>query len=98
MQPKKMWQSFSNEEYCWGLESTMSYKPMFDPDDVKAKEPEIPPLPSREGDRHGLPVYVYNSEIKLALNVALATGRPLLVRGDPGCGKSTLARHVAYKL
>jgi MoxR-like ATPase len=38
--------------------------------------------------------YVYDPEILLALNVALAAGRPLLVRGEPGTGKS-LARHVA---
>jgi MoxR-like ATPase len=31
----------------------------------------------------------------LAVNVSLATGRPLLVRGAPGSGKSTLAKAVA---
>lgn len=33
-----------------------------------------------------------------ALEMALATGRPLLVRGEPGIGKSQLARAAAAKL
>lgn len=53
----------------------------------------------RPGDRRFKPVYVYDDEnrIKLALNVALTTGRPLLVLGEPGSGKSSLAPHVAAK-
>jgi|tagenome__1003787_1003787.scaffolds.fasta_scaffold20474825_1 MoxR-like ATPase len=39
--------------------------------------------------------YVYDDDITLAVNVALAAGRPLLVRGHPGTGKSSLARSVA---
>jgi MoxR-like ATPase len=33
-----------------------------------------------------------------AVNAALASGRPLLLRGEPGAGKSQLARAVAQKL
>lgn len=33
-----------------------------------------------------------------AINAALASGRPLLVRGDPGTGKSQLARAAAKRL
>ena len=44
--------------------------------------------------RDGL-VYVVTPEIQLAVDVALATGRPLLLRGDPGSGKSSLAAYVA---
>jgi MoxR-like ATPase len=40
-------------------------------------------------------VYVYSGRIELAVNVAIATRRPLLVAGPPGSGKSTLARSVA---
>lgn len=39
--------------------------------------------------------YVYTDPVVLAVNVALATGRPLLVSGPPGSGKSTLARGIA---
>jgi MoxR-like ATPase len=40
-------------------------------------------------------VYVFNEDIVLAVNVALATGRPVLVRGESGTGKSSLARSAA---
>lgn len=48
-------------------------------------------------DRRG-DVYLYSEELELALNVALVTGRPLLLLGEPGTGKSSLARNVAKKL
>jgi MoxR-like ATPase len=44
--------------------------------------------------RDGL-VYVLTPEIELAVDVALATGRPLLLRGEPGSGKSSLAAFIA---
>ena len=40
-------------------------------------------------------VYVYEPAITLAVRVALATGRPLLLLGPPGSGKSSLAAYVA---
>lgn len=49
-----------------------------------------------DGRRH-IP-YVYSEDIVLAVNAALSTRRPLLLRGAPGCGKSTLARDVAIAL
>jgi MoxR-like ATPase len=39
--------------------------------------------------------YVFDDSIVIAVDVALATNRPLLVSGDPGCGKSRLADAVA---
>ncbi|MEU6354562.1 MoxR family ATPase [Streptomyces sp. NPDC047072] len=39
--------------------------------------------------------YLMPDEGRLAVQVALATGRPLLLRGSPGCGKSSLAAHIA---
>lgn len=43
--------------------------------------------------------YLYVDEsLPLAINAALATSRPLLLRGEPGSGKSTVARDVASKL
>jgi len=44
--------------------------------------------------RDGL-VYVMSDEIGLAVRVAEATGRPLLLRGEPGSGKSSLAAFIA---
>jgi MoxR-like ATPase len=43
-------------------------------------------------------VYVYEKDIVLAVNAALATQRPLLVMGPPGTGKSSLAQHIARQL
>lgn len=42
--------------------------------------------------------FVFAQEAVLALNVALATGRPLLVSGEPGSGKTSLARFAARAL
>ncbi len=67
----------------------MAYNPLFSPPPAK------PLTAARPGDRRDGCVYLYTPEITLAVNVALATTRPLLVRGPSGGGKSTLARHVA---
>ena len=42
--------------------------------------------------------FVFAEQAVLALNVALATGRPLLVSGEPGSGKTSLARFAARAL
>jgi MoxR-like ATPase len=46
-------------------------------------------------DRDDGLVYVMPDELRLAVDVALAAGRPLLLRGKPGSGKSSLAPYVA---
>jgi MoxR-like ATPase len=66
-----------------------------------------PPDKFRAGDGDALAdsrtgtVYVFSERIRLAIQVALATGRPLLVRGDSGWGKSSLAaasaRYLGWK-
>ncbi len=43
-------------------------------------------------------VHVFDEESPWALKAALAARRPLLVRGEPGCGKSQLARAAAHCL
>lgn len=48
-------------------------------------------------DRRDGRAYVMTDELDLAVAVALATGRPLLIRGDPGSGKSSLAASVAHR-
>lgn len=40
-------------------------------------------------------LHIYTERTILALNVALATRRPLIVSGEPGSGKSTLAANAA---
>lgn len=43
-------------------------------------------------------VHVFDDRDRHAINAALAAGRPLLVRGEPGVGKSQLARAAAEGL
>src|SRR5438094_288097 len=42
--------------------------------------------------------YVATADLKLAVNAALALERPLLVKGEPGTGKTLLAETVANAL
>jgi MoxR-like ATPase len=67
------------------------YQDDFDPKVFRFEEGN-----SRAGqDTRDGSVYVYEQPIKLAVRVALATGRPLLLLGPPGSGKSSLAAFVA---
>lgn len=68
------------------------YTRLFNPPKISAAAQSVG---AALGDRRDGVVYVYDERIILAVNVAMATGRPLLVRGPSGCGKSSLARHVA---
>lgn len=53
-----------------------------------------------EMDSSGLLLYPYlpSSQLIEAVNLAIYLERPLLLKGDPGCGKTQLARAVAYEL
>ncbi|TMC21180.1 MAG: AAA family ATPase [Chloroflexi bacterium] len=74
----------------------MSYKKTFDPPPPHfVTDDSVEEAPLQMGDRQGQNVYVYTEKIILAVNVALATTRPLLVRGPSGSGKSSLASSVA---
>ena len=42
--------------------------------------------------------YVATAELALAVNAAVTLGRPLLVKGEPGTGKTQLAQEVARSL
>jgi MoxR-like ATPase len=72
----------------------MSPIPDFDP----SRFAPPPAADGKLGDRRDGVVYHYTPRIVLAVRIALATGRPLLVRGPSGGGKSSLARHVARVL
>lgn len=53
-----------------------------------------------ERDENGLLLYPYlpDSDLVDAVNLAIELERPLLIKGEPGCGKTRLARAVAYEL
>ncbi len=46
----------------------------------------------------GTDTYVADDELKLAVNAAITLGRPLLIKGEPGTGKTMLAEEVARSL
>lgn len=57
--------------------------------------------PKKEGvsDAQGRLYYPYLAEERLikAVNLAIALQRPLLLEGEPGCGKTRLANAIAYE-
>jgi MoxR-like ATPase len=68
----------------------MSYEfPLFNWKKLESERPERP---------DGVVKYLYDDDLALAVNVALAAGRPLLLSGEAGTGKSTLAADAAWKL
>jgi len=46
----------------------------------------------------GTDTYVADYDLKLAVNAAITLERPLLIKGEPGTGKTLLAQHVAEGL
>jgi MoxR-like ATPase len=46
----------------------------------------------------GTDTYIASDELRHAVNVAVALARPLLVRGEPGTGKTLLAENLARSL
>ena len=74
--------------------------------DIKGTQPALDKLIAKSAsksassvaDRRDGLVYVYTDDIELTVNVALATGRPILLRGPSGSGKSSLAQNVALRL
>src|SRR3954463_14954249 len=46
----------------------------------------------------GTETYVADDDLKLAVNAAITLQRPLLIKGEPGTGKTLLAEEVARAL
>jgi MoxR-like ATPase len=73
---------------------TSNLPPLIDAD------PESAHVGVATRDRRDGAVYVMEEDgpLALAVDVALATNRPLLLRGEPGSGKSSLAAYIARNL
>ena len=52
----------------------------------------------KDGSLYDLKPYFPDKNLRDAVNMAIALKRPLLLKGDPGCGKTRLAEAVAYDL
>ncbi|MFZ4656202.1 MAG: AAA family ATPase [Caldilineaceae bacterium] len=64
------------------------------------EDPEQDPVPAEKPPCKTVERENYLPDPKLveAVNLTIALGRPLLLQGDPGCGKTRLAYAVAYAL
>jgi len=78
------------------MSAGFTYKPIFD-DGARPSLLRNPAPFASVGDRSPRDSYVFDDAIRLRVNLALATGRPLLVRGPSGSGKSALARAIAER-
>lgn len=77
----------------------MQYKKIFDRNATDAiLQRPVSKAATNRGDRRDGLVYLYTDEIEMTVNVGLVTGRPILLRGPSGSGKSSLARNVALRL
>jgi MoxR-like ATPase len=62
---------------------------------IKDKKPK---WRNKKLPKHNAQTFIANEKIKEAVNTAIYLRRPLLVTGDPGIGKSTLAKAISENL
>ena len=60
--------------------------------DFRSKKLQYEPVP---GSVKPISTYLISKELAEAVNAAIVTGRPLLIKGEPGSGKTKLAQAVA---
>lgn len=66
----------------------------------KIEDPEIHPIPKENPSTKIVfkEPYLADRQLQESVDLAIALGRPLLLQGEPGCGKTSLAYAVAYAL
>jgi MoxR-like ATPase len=70
------------------------------PEEQAIENPDIDPVPINDPPTQTIPkeLYLPDDKLKEAVDLAIALGRPLLLQGEPGCGKTRLAYAAAYAL
>jgi MoxR-like ATPase len=58
----------------------------------------LPREQRKDNDGRYYDPYIPSSELIEAVNLAIDLGRPLLLEGEPGCGKTRLASAIVYEL
>jgi MoxR-like ATPase len=61
------------------------------------KRGPMPSMPSESGRLQDPAFYIADEGLRQAVDVALLLGKPLLITGEPGTGKTQLAYRVAYE-